>query len=137
MRLARATAGPVTVRRWACALLVLGSCVSPTLPPDDPPAPRVELGEGRATLRGAVPEAPAFVIALNETSGLLYGQRTLTGAYAFEVELHPCDYFALWYQAGDFQSSAVHFVAADRAGRPELCDDATGVSPDPADAGSP
>lgn len=118
------------------ACLAYVSCVSPTLPPDEPPAPAVELGEGVAYLRGAVPEAPAFVLVHNRDSGLIYGQRTATGAYAFEVGAEECDLLALWYQAGSYQSTAVVFRPAIAAGDRGACRDAS-EPPDAGDAAMP
>jgi hypothetical protein len=112
-------------------LLVLGlACVSPTLPPDDPPEPEVELGVGVAYLRGAVAAAPAFVLVHNRATGLISGQRTLTGAYAFEVRTEPCELLALWYEAGSFRSSAITFFPAEVAGARDDCrdGDATGFT---------
>ena len=96
--------------------LVVG-CITPTLPPDDPPVPDVELGVGVARLRGAVGDGePAYVLVHNRVSGLVFGQRTATGAYDFEVPTAPCDLLALWYTVGSFQSSAVTFKPGEVAG---------------------
>jgi len=111
--------------RWLVGPLLASwlACVSPTLPPDDPPEPEVELGVGVAYLRGAVPAAPAFVFVHNQATGLLFGQRTPTGAYAFQVEAEECDLLALWYEAGSFQSSAITFFPAVVAGARNDCRD--------------
>lgn len=105
---------------WALGAAWIG-CVSPTLPPDDPPEPEVELGAGVAYLRGAVAAAPAFVLVHNRATGLIFGQRTATGSYAFEVVTEPCDTLALWYEAGSFQSSAVLFRPAVVVGGRDAC----------------
>jgi hypothetical protein len=100
----------------------LAGCLSPTLPPDDPPAPDTAvLGTGTALLSGHVGEGPAFVFVQNRVTDLVFGQRTPTGAYSFEVQTGPCDELRLWYSAGVFQSTSVLFVAAEVAGQPELC----------------
>jgi hypothetical protein len=96
-------------------------CVSPTLPPDDPPEPEVELGTGVAYLRGAVPAAPAIVLVHNRATGLVFGQRTLTGAYAFEVPTQPCDLLAFWYETPSFQSTSLTFFPAELAGPRDAC----------------
>lgn len=107
---------------WLPALLVaLVSCVSPTLPPDDPPDPEVELGVGVARLIGHVGEGPAFVLVHNRDTGLVFGQRTATGSYDFEVRTGPCDLLALWYTAGLFQSTQITFRPADLAERRGFC----------------
>jgi hypothetical protein len=111
---------PLRWLAWPLLAAWLG-CVSPTLPPDDPPEPEVELGVGVAYLRGAVAAAPAFVLVHNRATGLIFGQRTATGAYAFEVQSEPCDLLALWYESGSFQSSAVTFFPAEVAGTPDAC----------------
>jgi hypothetical protein len=91
------------------------------LPPDDPPAPDVELGVGVARLRGFVGAGQAFVLVHNRMNGLVFGQRTATGAYDFEVQTEPCDVLALWYTRGSFQSTAVTFRPAEVAGVRERC----------------
>ena len=121
-----------TGRVWLVAL-VLG-CVSPTLPPDDPPEPDlIELGVGVARLSGHVGRAPAFVFVHNRVNGLIFGQHTADGAYEFEVETEPCDPLALWYSAGVFQSTTIVFQAAEVAGPRGAC--ASGSVPSGADAG--
>lgn len=120
-------------KTWLAGLFVaLGACVSPTLPPDDPPEPSVELGVGVARLIGHIGEGSAFVLVHNRDSGLVFGQRTASGAYDFEVQTEPCDLLALWYTAGLFQSTQVLFRPADLAERRGACA-AVGA---PADAGS-
>jgi hypothetical protein len=96
--------------------LLASGCITPTLPPDDPPLPEVELGVGVARLRGYVGSGPAYVLVHNQVSGLVFGQRTATGAYDFEVQAEPCDRLALWYTRGTFQSTAVTFTPGDVAG---------------------
>ena len=124
-------------RQWlsfglGAGLWLAAGCITPTLPPDDPPVPDVELGVGVARLRGYVGSGePAYVLVHNRVSGLVFGQRTATGAYDFEVSTAPCDLLALWYTAGSFQSSAVTFkpgeIARVRGGCP---------SSEPPDAGA-
>lgn len=98
-------------------LSLASGCITPTLPPDDPPVPDVELGVGVARLRGYVGSGePAYVLVHNRVSGLVFGQRTATGAYDFEVPTAPCDLLALWYTAGSFQSNAVTFKPGEIAG---------------------
>lgn len=109
-------------KAWLAGLLVvLLACVSPTLPPDDPPEPSIELGVGVARLSGYVGEGPAFVLVHNRDTGLIFGQRTATGVYDFEVQTEPCDLLALWYTAGSFQSTQVRFRPADVVGGPGVC----------------
>jgi hypothetical protein len=112
---------------WICSFAcALAACISPTLPPDDPPAPdTVVLGSGTALLSGHVGEGPAFVFVQNRATDLVFGQRTPTGAYSFEVQTGPCDVLRLWYNAGLFQSTSVLFVPAELAGQPELCREST------------
>ena len=120
-------------KTWLAALCgALAACVSPTLPPDDPPEPSVELGVGVVRLRGHVGEGPAFVLVHNRDSGLVFGERTASGDYDFEVQAERCDLLALWYTAGLFQSSQVRFRPADLAERRGVCA-ATGIA---GDAGS-
>jgi hypothetical protein len=117
----------ISPRAWVLSLVcALAACISPTLPPDDPPAPdTVVLGAGTALLSGHVGEGPAFVFAQNRVTDLVFGQRTPTGAYSFEVQTGPCDQLRLWYSAGVFQSTSVLFVPAELAGQPELCREST------------
>jgi hypothetical protein len=119
------------LRALGLALAVaLSACITPTLPPDEPPAPEVELGTGVARLYGHVGIGPVFVFAHNRVNGLVFGERTTTGAYDFQVRTEPCDTFALWYTMGSFQSPAITFRPAELAGSRGDC------SPEPADAGS-
>jgi hypothetical protein len=120
-------AGLKRARPWPWALVLVLACVTPTLPPDDPPEPEVELGLGVARLSGHVGEGPAFVLVHNRVSGLVFGQRTLTGAYDFEVRTEPCDPLQLWYTAAGFQSTAISFQPAELAGRRGEC--STGAVP--------
>lgn len=113
-------------RRWiefglGAGLLIAAGCITPTLPPDDPPEPEVELGVGVARLRGYVGDGPAYVLVHNRASGLIFGQRTATGFYDFEVAAEPCDLLALWYTRGEFQSTAVTFKPADIADHRGAC----------------
>ena len=125
--------------RWLAWPLIAAwlGCVSPTLPPDDPPEPEVELGMGVAYLRGAVPAAPSLVLVHNRATGLLFGQRTTTGSYAFEVDSEPCDLLALWYETGAFQSPAVAFYPGVVAGVRVSCDDSSAQAEPDSDAGTP
>lgn len=109
-------------RVWVLAVaLAAVSCVTPTLPPDDPPAPIVELGNGVARLRGDVGEGPSFVLVHNRASGLVFGQRTETGAYDFEVQTERCDLLALWYSMGTYQSTSVLFRPGEIDGNRGSC----------------
>lgn len=92
--------------------LLATSCISPTLPPDDPPRPEVEIGNGVVLLTGAVPLPSSSVFAQNNRTGLIFGQETATGFYSFSVEAEPCDPLDLWYTAGTFRSSPIRFVPA-------------------------
>jgi hypothetical protein len=120
---------------WLLLLLGLAGCITPTLPPDEPPEPDVELGAGVARLRGHVGAGPSFVLVHNRVNGLVFGERTPTGQYDFEVVTEPCDLLALWYTMGAFQSSAVTFRPAEIVGRRGECSDMA-TAPD-ADAGPP
>jgi hypothetical protein len=94
----------------ACALLGV-SCITPTLPPDDPPLPKVELlGQDTVLLSGVVPHAPASVFARNRSSGLIFGETTPDGLYDFEVKATPCDTLDFWYRSATFQSSPIRLV---------------------------
>lgn len=123
---------PRRVGQWAAVrrallgmLLGLAGCITPTLPPDDPPAPEeVELGAGVARLRGHVGAGPSFVLVHNRVNGLVFGERTATGQYDFEVITEPCDPLLLWYTMGSFQSPAITFRPAEIAGRRGECSDA-------------
>jgi hypothetical protein len=117
---------------WLPLLLGLAACITPTLPPDEPPEPDVELGAGVARLRGHVGRGPSFVLVHNRVSGLVFGERTPTGQYDFEVATAPCDLLALWYTMGSFQSSAITFRPAEIVGRRGEC---SGEAP-PSDAGA-
>jgi hypothetical protein len=115
--------------------LATQGCVTPTLPPDDPPEPDVELGAGVARLIGHVGAGPSFVLVHNRASGLVFGQRTETGEYDFEVKTEPCDLLALWYTMGSFQSTSVVFRPAEVVGPRRACSGAE--PPDaPADGGT-
>lgn len=118
---------------WLLLLLGVAGCITPTLPPDDPPAPDVELGVGVARLSGHLGVGPAFVLVHNRVNGLVFGERTPTGAYDFEVLTEPCDVLAFWYTLGSFQSPAVTFRPADKVGRRREC--AESRTPLPEDAG--
>jgi hypothetical protein len=120
---------------WLILLLAFAGCITPTLPPDDPPEPDVELGVGVVRLRGHVGAGPSFVLAHNRVNGLVFGERTPTGEYDFEVLGEPCDLFALWYTMGAFQSPAITFRPAEIVGQRGECSD-VGAAPD-GDAGSP
>jgi hypothetical protein len=76
---------------------------------------------GTARLTGHVGEGPAYVFVHNRITDLVFGQRTPTGAYAFEVQAAPCDELVLWYTAGTFQSNAVVFLPAELAGQRGAC----------------
>jgi hypothetical protein len=118
------------------ALVVwVGGCITPTLPPDEPPAPDIELGTGVARLRGHVGVGPAFVFVHNRANGLVFGERTPTGAYDFEVRTEPCDLLALWYTMGSFQSPAIAFRPAELAGPRNSCSAAAERSSASGDAG--
>jgi hypothetical protein len=121
-----------------CALLV-PACISPTLPPGDPPRPAVELGEGVVVLRGAVPQWPSSVFAQNNRTGLIFGQETLDGSYDFTVEAQPCDDLDLWYTTGVFRSSPLRFVPAALTDPPlsrSICFGATPPAEAEPDAGA-
>jgi len=118
---------------WLVLLLGLATCITPTLPPDDPPEPDVELGAGVARLRGHVGTGPSFVLVHNRVNGLVFGEQTPTGEYDFEVITEPCDLLALWYTMGAFQSPAITFRPAEIVGRRGECSDVD-AAPD-ADAG--
>lgn len=113
--------------------LCLTGCITPTLPPDDPPEPEVELGIGVARLRGHVGVGPSYVLVHNRANGLVFGERTPTGAYDFEVQTEPCDLLALWYTMGSFQSPAITFRPAEIVGRRGECSESKATSD--ADAG--
>jgi hypothetical protein len=106
---------------WLALTFAVGACITPTLPPDEPPAPEVELGTGVARLYGHVGVGPVFVFAHNRVNGLVFGERSATGAYDFEVRSEPCDTLALWYTMGSFQSPAVTFRPAEVAGSRGEC----------------
>jgi hypothetical protein len=122
-------------RTWWILFLVLAGCITPTLPPDDPPEPEVELGAGVARLRGHVGIGPSFVLVHNRVNGLVFGERTATGEYDFEVVTEPCDLLAFWYTMGAFQSPAITFRPAEIVGRRGECSDVT-TAPE-ADAAPP
>lgn len=119
---------------WLILLLGLAGCITPTLPPDDPPEPDVELGVGVARLRGHVGAGPSFVLVHNRVNGLVFGERTPTGEYDFEVVTEPCDLLALWYTMGAFQSPAITFRPAEIVGQRGECSGKP-ATPD-ADAGA-
>jgi hypothetical protein len=122
----------------AFVTLLATSCISPTLPPDDPPRPEVEIGNGVVLLTGVVPQPNSVVFAQNNRTGLIFGQETATGFYSFSVEAEPCDPLDLWYTAGIFRSSPIRFVPAALS-RPALprseCLGATPPRQAPPDAG--
>lgn len=122
---------------WLTLLLGLAACVTPTLPPDDPPAPDVELGVGVARLRGHVGAGPAYVLAHNRASGLVFGERTPTGAYDFEVVAEPCDAIAFWFTLGSFQSTQITFRPAEIVGRRGECSRAVPPETDDTDDTDP
>lgn len=114
--------------------LAASSCVTPTLPPDDPPEPEIELGVGTARLRGHVGAGPSFVLVHNRVSGLVFGQRSEAGEYDIEVETEPCDLLALWYTMGSYQSTSITFRPAEVVGPRRACSQAAELAPE-ADAG--
>jgi hypothetical protein len=123
-------------RSFVAALaLALSGCISPTLPPDDPPLPEVELlGEGQVLLTGAVPSWPASVFARNDRTGLIFGQDTFDGLYGFRVLAERCDPLELWYTTGGFRSSPLRFVPAALTDPPlprSVC--FTAAQPEPAE----
>ena len=116
--------------------LALSGCISPTLPPDDPPLPEVELlGDGQVLLSGAVASWPSSVFARNDRTGFIFGQDTLDGLYSFRVLAERCDPLELWYTTGGFRSSPVRFVPAALTNPPlprSVC--ITAAQPEPAEA---
>lgn len=115
--------------------LALSGCISPTLPPDDPPLPEVELLDaGQVLLSGAVPLSPSSVFARNDRTGFIFGQDTLDGMYSFPVLAERCDPLELWYTTGGFRSAPLRFVPAALTNPPlprSVC--FTAAQPEPAE----
>lgn len=117
-------------RRFALVATLLclwsGACLSPTLPLPPPEAPDVkQVGQGLYRVSGEVPE-PAYVIAMNACTELIYGANSDAKAYAFNVRAQPGDDMQLWYVAGRFQSDSVFFEIPGPSGG--VCGPDAGVS---------
>ena len=96
----------------------------PTLPLPPPTVTRAGL---RYNFTGTVPVAEANVLARNERTRLIFGERTTDHLYSFPVEAEAGDFFTMWYTVG-LQQSAPILVEIPDFDAPD---------PDAPDAGAP
>ena len=99
-------------RGWLVgAALLVGGCLSPTLPLPPPGDPTVSATEtaGLVRLTGAV-EPASDVFAKNHTTGKIRGQYTASGIYDFTIEAQERDAITLWYTQGSIDSPPAEFV---------------------------
>lgn len=111
----RATLLAMVSRRTALAFLALvaTSCLSPTLPLPPPNKPDVEGPDqqGMVILDGSLSENDAEVIAMNQRTGEIRGQRVDDNAhYRFPIGADIGDTMELWYTVGDEKSPTLLFV---------------------------
>ena len=103
---------PRSRRGWLLGVaLLVGGCLSPTLPLPPPGDPSVTATDtaGLVRLSGTVqPESEVF--ALNHTTNLIRGQYTKSGAYDFTIEAQERDAISLWYVNANVESSSADFV---------------------------
>jgi hypothetical protein len=96
----------------AFGALVVGGCLSPTLPLPPPSKPTVEGPdqEGKVKLTGRV-QAGADVFAANNRTDEVVGQMELeTGDYVLFLTANVGDELMLWYAVGTELSSSVIFT---------------------------
>lgn len=99
-------------RAWLVGVaLLVGGCLSPTLPLPPPGDPTVSATDtaGLVRLTGAV-EADSDVFAKNHTTGQIRGQFTKSGIYDFTIEAQERDAISLWYTQGSIESPPTEFV---------------------------
>jgi hypothetical protein len=99
-------------RGWLLgAALLLGGCLSPTLPLPPPGDPTISATDtaGLVRLTGTV-EPDSDVFAKNHTTGMIRGQYTKTGVYDFTIEAEERDAITLWYTQGSTESPPADFV---------------------------
>lgn len=99
-------------RGWLLGVtLLLGGCLSPTLPlpPPSEPAITASMTEGLVRLQGAVlPHSEVF--ALDYRTNLIAGQHTDSGDYDFEMAASPGDNISFWYVHETVESPSNDFV---------------------------
>ena|SRR6478735_6055589 len=99
-------------RSWLVGLaLLVGGCLSPTLPLPPPGDPTVASTDtaGLVRLTGAV-EPDSDVFAKNHSTGKISGQFTHSGLYDFTIEAQDRDAITLWYTQGNVESPPAEFV---------------------------
>ena len=99
-------------RGWLAGVgLLLGGCLSPTLPLPPPGDPTVSATDtaGLVRLTGTV-EPDSDVFAKNHTTGKIRGQYTMSGVYDFTIEAQERDAISLWYSQGSIESPPLEFV---------------------------
>ncbi len=99
--------------------LVLGACVSPTLPLPPPDAPtQITLGSeaGTWTIRGSCTPG-AVVLVKNDATGLIAGVVDIDrdGRYLVTIKAKPCDIGEVWEIIGDTASSSTLFFVQPTA----------------------
>jgi hypothetical protein len=94
------------------ASLVLGSCLSPTLPLPPPSRPDVSSpNEGGYVRLQGVAAPHAEVLTWNHNNGVIAGQVTGDSSrYDFEIKAESGDYLELWYIQGTDESSSISVV---------------------------
>lgn len=98
---------------WVVCVLLLGACLSPTLPlpPPEEPGTIIELGDGEWTLTGACIEG-AQVIGYNDATGRgsVFIDRGTDGIYTLVLEGEACDVVVLQQIVGDEASGETRVV---------------------------
>lgn len=96
------------------ALVLVASCLSPTLPLPPPANPEVRsVGQGLVELSGEVPVSDAQVFAANDATGVYAGSDAEAGRYRFRIPAEPGDPMRLWYVDGLEKSFEVPFTIPD------------------------
>lgn len=95
--------------------LVLGSCLSPTLPLPPPSRPDVSAPSESGYVRLQGVAAPhAEVLAWNRANDIIAGQVTGDDSrYDFEIKAESGDHLELWYIQGTDESSSITVTVPD------------------------
>ena len=97
------------------ASLVVGACLSPTLPLPPPSRPDVSSPDASGYVRVQGIAAPnAEVIAWNHDNDIIAGQVTGDDSrYDFKIEAESGDHIELWYMKGTDESSSIAFTVPE------------------------